>query len=73
MGTDDVKTTLAERFPANVECVDRRIVLGDIELVASLHVGYPVLCVDALISFCLQSSGSFLNRKEIDGRGIEKI
>jgi hypothetical protein len=73
MGTDDVKSALAERFPANMECVDGRVVLGDIKLVTSLHVGYPVLCVDALISFCLQSSSDFLNRKEIDGRGIEKI
>ena len=73
MSADDMETALAERFPANMESVDGRVVLGDIELVASLHVGYPVLCVDALISFCLKSFRRFLDGKEINGRGIEKI
>ena len=73
MGTDDVETALAERSLANVECVDGRVVLGDIKLVTSLHVGYPALCVDSLISFCIKSFRRFLDGMEINGRGIEKI
>jgi hypothetical protein len=73
MGTNDVETALAERSLANVECVDGRVVLGDIKLVTSLHVGYSALCVDSLISFCIKSFRRFLDGKEINGRGIEEI
>lgn len=73
MSADDMKTTLAERFLADMESVNGRIVLGDKNLVASLNVGDSVLCINALIALSLQSSCSFLNRKEIDGRGIEKV
>ena len=73
MGADDVETALAERFLANMESVNGRVVLGDIELVASLYVGYPVLCVDMLITLSLKSFSSFLDGKEINGRGIEEL
>jgi hypothetical protein len=68
-----MKPTLGERFLANMECIDGRVVFGDKNLVASLDVGDSILSIDVPVTFSLQSSGSFLNRKEIDGRGIEKI
>jgi hypothetical protein len=73
MSADDMKPTLGERFLANMECIDGRVVFGDKNLVASLDVGDSILSIDVPVTFSLQSSGSFLNRKEIDGRGIEKI
>lgn len=73
MGTDETYASLCQRFTAETEGIERRVVLRDIILSAGFHARHGAGGVDALetggLQLLLESSYS----QEVDGRTIKEI
>ena len=73
MGANHVESRLGQRFAAQAEGIDRRVVLRHIDLVASLQLAEGLLWVKAAVTVLLEFTGYVARGEEIDGRRIQKF
>ena len=72
VSTDHVEACIGKRLLSDLEGIDRRVVLGDKELVASLYLAQWLLRIDAAETILLQFIRHVLDSQEIHWRSVKK-
>ena len=73
MCTNHVETSLAERFCADTEGIDGRVILREEELFAGLHLAKLVACIQMLEASLLELLTNGLDCQEVHGRVVEEL
>ena len=66
MGANHVEACIGKRLLSDLEGIDRRVVLGNEELVTSLYLAQWLLRIDAVETILLQFFGDILYRQKYE-------